>query len=191
MEIAHAVSPHVDWLEAGTSLIKLTGTSAIRALRAEFPDHVVVADMKTADGGRKETEMAWNAGADVSTVLGLVPDKSVSECLAAARDAGRTIFVDLMGCPPERWARLHDLGATHVIYHIGTDEQAEKSLKLETVLRLKRAYGFTVAVAGGLTPERLASIKTGGPDVAIIGSAITGAPDPAAAARAFREVTGG
>ena len=40
-----------DWIEAGTPLIKSEGMQAIRALKAHFPDHAIVADMKIADTG--------------------------------------------------------------------------------------------------------------------------------------------
>src|SRR5688572_26389182 len=60
-----AVAGGVDWVEAGTPLIKAAGLDAVRALRREFPDKVVVADMKTMDTGAFETEMAVKAGAGV------------------------------------------------------------------------------------------------------------------------------
>ena len=50
-----------DYLEAGTPLIKSEGMEAVRALRAEFPDHVIVADLKTLDAGRTEMEAAAKA----------------------------------------------------------------------------------------------------------------------------------
>ena len=38
-----------DWIEAGTPLIKSEGMQAIRALREQFPNTVLVADMKIAE----------------------------------------------------------------------------------------------------------------------------------------------
>jgi 3-hexulose-6-phosphate synthase len=191
LTVARAVAPYVDWIEAGTSLIKLEGISAVRALADAFPSHTIVADMKIADGGKREVDMAYTARAEVTTVLGLMPDKAVTDCLSAAQEAGRTIFVDLLGTGPERWEQLHRLGATHVIYHIGKHEQGERTLNLKTVTRIKERFGFTVAAAGGLTVERLSSLKAGGPDVLIVGSGITGAANPVAMARAFREAMEG
>lgn len=46
-----AVRAGVDWLEAGTPLIIAEGMNGVRALRAEFPDRPIVADLKTMDGG--------------------------------------------------------------------------------------------------------------------------------------------
>ncbi len=64
LEVAReAVAGGVDWIEAGTPLIKAEGLNAVRALKAEFPDKVIVADMKTMDAGRTEVEYAAKAGA--------------------------------------------------------------------------------------------------------------------------------
>ncbi|MEI6451305.1 MAG: orotidine 5'-phosphate decarboxylase / HUMPS family protein, partial [Actinomycetes bacterium] len=75
LEVAReAVAGGADWIEAGTPLIKAEGLSAVRALKAEFPEHTIVADMKTMDAGRTEVEYAAKAGADVVGVLGAASD---------------------------------------------------------------------------------------------------------------------
>ncbi|MBU4148932.1 MAG: orotidine 5'-phosphate decarboxylase, partial [Candidatus Omnitrophica bacterium] len=51
-----AVAGGVDWLEAGTPLIKSEGLSAVRELRRMFPRKTIVADMKIMDAGRVEVE---------------------------------------------------------------------------------------------------------------------------------------
>ncbi|MFH0968623.1 MAG: orotidine 5'-phosphate decarboxylase / HUMPS family protein, partial [Methanobacteriota archaeon] len=58
-----AVIGGADWLEAGTPLIKSEGMAAISQLSAAFPDKMIIADMKTADTGAMEVEMAAKAGA--------------------------------------------------------------------------------------------------------------------------------
>ena len=46
-----AVPAGVDWVEAGTPLIKSEGLDAVRELRRLFPGKVIVADMKIMDAG--------------------------------------------------------------------------------------------------------------------------------------------
>ena len=53
-----AVPAGVDWVEAGTPLIKSEGLDAVRELKRLFPDKVIVADMKIMDAGRTEVEIA-------------------------------------------------------------------------------------------------------------------------------------
>src|SRR3989304_5642011 len=75
LKVAHeAVEGGVDWVEAGTPLIKSEGVDAVRALRREFPDRTIVADMKIMDAGRMEVEAAAKAGANIVDVLGAAPD---------------------------------------------------------------------------------------------------------------------
>ena len=86
LEVAReAVAGGADWIEAGTPLIKAEGLAAVRALKAEFPDKTIVADMKTMDAGRTEVEYAAKAGADVVGVLGAASDSTIRECAEAAR----------------------------------------------------------------------------------------------------------
>ena len=48
---AIGVEAGVDWLEAGTPLLLAEGLHAVEKLRARFPKHPIVADLKTMDGG--------------------------------------------------------------------------------------------------------------------------------------------
>src|SRR6266498_4121273 len=60
-----AVEAGVDWLEAGTPLLLAEGLRAVEGLHQRFPDHPIVADLKTMDGGYLETEMMAKAGASL------------------------------------------------------------------------------------------------------------------------------
>ena len=64
-----SVDGGADWIEAGTPLIKSEGIQAVRSLRDRFPEATIVADMKVADTGAIEVEMAAKAGADIVCIL--------------------------------------------------------------------------------------------------------------------------
>ncbi|MGC1296805.1 MAG: orotidine 5'-phosphate decarboxylase / HUMPS family protein [Alloacidobacterium sp.] len=64
-----ALNSGVDWLEAGTPLIIAEGINGVRALRAEFPDVPIVADLKIMDGGWLEAQMMAKAGATHVVVM--------------------------------------------------------------------------------------------------------------------------
>ena len=66
-----------EWIEAGTPLIKSEGMKAVRSLREHFPDSVIVADMKVADTGAMEVEMAAKAGADIVCILADADDSVI------------------------------------------------------------------------------------------------------------------
>ena len=72
-----AVPAGVDWLEAGTPLIKSEGLDAVRELKRLFPGKAIVADMKIMDAGRIEVEAAAKAGAQIIDVLGTATDATI------------------------------------------------------------------------------------------------------------------
>ena len=50
---------HVDIVEAGTILCLTEGLSAVKALRAQCPDKLIVADWKVADAGETLAQQAF------------------------------------------------------------------------------------------------------------------------------------
>ena len=91
-----AVAGGVDWLEAGTPLIKSEGLDAVRELRKKFPQATIVADMKIMDVGRIETEAAAKAGANIVCVLAAASDSTIRECVEAGKNYGAKIEADLI-----------------------------------------------------------------------------------------------
>ena len=184
-----AVEGGADWLEAGTPLIKSEGLSAVRKLRAEFPKHTIVADLKTMDAGRAEMEMAAKAGANIGVVLGVSSDETIRECVEAGRNYGIRIAVDLVRVtdPVERARQLEEIGVDQVIYHTGIDEQMTGKPPFESLSEIVAAVAIPVAVAGGINTETAAEAITHGAQIIIVGGAITKARDAAAATRQMKE----
>ena len=180
-----AVAGGADWLEAGTPLIKSEGLDAVRALRQAFPGKHLVADLKTADAGRAEMEMAAKAGANSATVLGWASDATIRECVAAGRNYGLEIEVDLLGSPDPAAAaaRAEKLGAAGVGVHLAIDEQMLGRDPFEALRAVRGAVGLRVGVAGGINSETAARAVECGADVLVVGGAISKSPDAAAAAR--------
>src|SRR5213082_472884 len=83
-----AVEAGVDWLEAGTPLILAEGLHAVRALHREFPDHPIVADLKTMDAGFLEAEMMFKAGAAFVVVMAVAHERTVREAVRAGKEYG-------------------------------------------------------------------------------------------------------
>ncbi|MCJ1673800.1 MULTISPECIES: 3-hexulose-6-phosphate synthase [unclassified Rathayibacter] len=188
LELAAAAAPHVDILELGTPLIKSAGLSAITAVKEAHPDKTVFADLKTMDAGELEADMAFKAGADLVTVLGVAGDSTIAGAIAAGKKHGKGVVVDLIGVP-DKAARAREvvaLGAEFVEMHAGLDEQAEEGFTFETLLRDGEASGVPFSVAGGVSTATIESVQRSGAVVAVAGGAIYGAPDVGAAAAALR-----
>lgn len=190
LQLAAAAAPHVDILELGTPLIKSAGLSAITAVKAAHPDKIVFADLKTMDAGELEADIAFTAGADLVTVLGLAGDSTIAGAVKAAKKHGKGIVVDLIGVSnkPKRAQEVVALGALFVEMHAGLDEQAEEGFTFSTLLRDGVASGVPFSVAGGINASTIASVQQSGAQVAVAGGAIYGATDVGAAAAELRAV---
>jgi len=185
-----ALDGGVDWVEAGTPLIKSEGAEAIRQLRNAFPGVKLVADTKTMDVGALEVEIVAKAGADVVTVLGVADDGTISESVLTARKYGAEIMVDLMNVP-DRVARAREveaMGASYVCMHMGIDQQMKGEASPADVLKeLSASIGIPVAVAGGISSESAGEMVDAGASIIIVGGGIIKDTDVAAAARRVKE----
>ncbi|HEY0187716.1 MAG TPA: 3-hexulose-6-phosphate synthase [Cellulomonas sp.] len=188
LALAAQAAPHVDILELGTPLIKSEGVSAITAIKSAHPEKTVFADLKTMDAGELEADLAFDAGADLVTVLGTAGDSTIIGAVLAAQRHGKGVVVDLIGVAdkPGRAREVFALGAEFVEMHAGLDEQAEPGFSLGTLLRDGEAAGVPFSVAGGVDASSVAAVQAAGARVAVAGSAIYSAPDVAAAAAQIR-----
>jgi len=189
LKVAEAAVPAgVDWIEAGTPLIKSEGLDAVRELKRRFPGKTLVADMKIMDAGRIEVEAAAKAGAQVIDVLGTATDATIKECVAAGKNYGARIVVDLIAVadPVARARQVEELGADYISVHVAIDEQMRGRDPFATLLAVAQAVRVPVGVAGGINSETAAQAVAHGAAYVIVGGAITKAKDPAEATREIR-----
>src|SRR5439155_24629711 len=100
LKLAHqAMEAGVDWLEAGTPLILAEGLHGVRALRREFPEVPIVADLKTMDGGYLEAEMMARAGASMVVVMGRAHAATIKAVVRAAKDCNLKVMGDNLAAP--------------------------------------------------------------------------------------------
>ncbi len=192
IKVAKEAAQGVDWIEAGTPLIKSEGLDAVRKLREEFPSSTIVADMKVMDAGRLETECASKAGADIIHVLAPASDTTISECIEAAEKYGTKIVVDLLGIQGrenmvERAKQVEALGVFAVCIHTPIDLQMKGELPFADLEAVAGAVSIPVAVAGGINSENVVDAIKAGALIVIIGGAITKATDAGKAAKTIKK----
>lgn len=179
----------IDWIEVGTGVIKEYGMAIVRDIKEAYPDKVLVADMKTCDAGKHEAIQAFEAGADITTVMAFSADKTIVDTLEVARKYGKRIMIDLLGVTDaSRVAGLQKLGVDLVSLHYGKDMQLEGEMGEDLFSLIEGIEGMEVAIAGGINKESLGALSGKPLDTVIIGSAITAAENPGQAAKELKEV---
>ena len=188
LSVAREASSSVDFIEAGTPLIKSEGLEIVRRLKADFPDKTIVADMKIMDAGRMEVEAAAKAGADIVDVCAAAVDSTIKECVEAGRNYGVKIACDLIGISDaaKRAKEVERLGVDYVVVHMGIDEQMGAGSLAKKVESVVKAVKVPVIAAGGLNSENVVEVLKAGASVVIVGGAIAKSGDAGKAAREIR-----
>ncbi len=183
-----AVAGGADIIEAGTPLIKSEGLDAVRKLREMFGGLTLVADMKTMDAGRIETEAAAKAGANIVTVVAAATPATIRECVEAGRHHGCEVAVDLLGAAdPVAAAEIAaEAGAAWLSVHCPIDAQMEGADALGLLRQIRPNTQLIIAAAGGLNSETAPAAADAGADIIVVGGAITKAVDPKAATADIR-----
>jgi 3-hexulose-6-phosphate synthase len=191
LSVLEAVRPYIDIAEIGTPFVFREGIAAARRLRAAFPDVTLLADFKIMDAGEEEASIAFEAGCDIVTVLGVTQDSTVQGAVAAARRYSKQIMIDLMQVAdkPARGRELLNMGCHYLCAHTAFDLQSSGAAPLGDLERLRRELGSDapLAVAGGVSLQTIDQVAALKPAIVVVGGAITRAPDPAEAARAIHE----
>lgn len=179
------VKEGVEWIEAGTPLIKSVGIGAVKLLKRAFPDQTIVADMKIADAGGLEVKLARRAGADVVSVLGSAADVTIAEASRTSRRLGAKLLVDLLAVQDleARARQVERLGADYLCVHVGLDQQRLGIKPLEALEKVVSLTRLPTAVAGGITAKTAPELVKRGASIIVVGGAIVRARSPAKAAR--------
>jgi 3-hexulose-6-phosphate synthase len=169
-----AVSAGVDWLEAGTPLILAEGLRAVEGLRKRFPDHPIVADLKTMDGGYLEAEMMARAGATCVVVMGRAHEATIKRVVDAGRDFGIQVMGDNLAADDRvanaRW--MERLGVDYIIHHIGYDERRMIAglSPLDELDEVVRAVSIPVQAVGGLSIRQAIECPAHGAPLVVLGA---------------------
>ncbi len=195
LEMAVKAADYVDFIEAGTPLIKSEGLKAVRRLKERFPEKIIVADMKTMDTGFLEAEIAFRAGADAVSVLGAADRETIKGASEAAGKYGKILMVDSIGIDDISFlaGKIRDIRADYLVLHTGIDQQLAGKSAFSVLTKIKdKTLDSKIALCGGLNSD---SIKKLPPipkvDLLVVGGAITRSPDPQKAAEMIRRAING
>lgn len=195
MEVATSVRDLIDVLELGTPFVLRYPIEKIAEFKQALPGVRILADYKIMDGGALIADMAFSAGADITTVSARTWDGTIEEVIGEAKKRGTRVLVDMMGMPENEIARrgreVEALGADYICVHRAVSVKGAAGP--EGPLQALRNVVTTakIAVAGGITLESLKTIVPHKPDLIIVGSALANAADPRAVAASMRAIMEG
>ncbi|MFR6673801.1 MAG: 3-hexulose-6-phosphate synthase [Enterococcus avium] len=189
LEVLKDIHPYIDIVEVGTPFLIDAGREAVRQIKATYPQLEVLCDAKIMDAGAYEAQLAYDAGADYVTVLGITDDLTIKGCVEQAQKQVRQVMVDLI-CV-ENFAKrvpiIEAFGVDIIAVHTGADQQQAGRTPLEDLKELKQyTKDVQVAVAGGINAETIGDYVALDPDIVIAGSGILKADDPVAAAKEMK-----
>jgi 3-hexulose-6-phosphate synthase len=187
--LAEQVAPYVDILEIGTPCIKHNGLELVSALKAKFPNKLLLVDLKTMDAGEYESTPFYEAGADICTVLGVSDKATIGGIIKAANANNAEAQVDLINVKDKVAVATGAAanGAQIIGVHTGLDAQAAgqtpfADLSLIASLNL----GVRISVAGGINKDTIQKTIQAGATIVVVGAAIYGAESPAESAKELR-----
>jgi 3-hexulose-6-phosphate synthase len=194
-----ALAGGVDIVEMGTPLLKTQGVAnVVPAFRKRFPDALLLADMKTMDGGGGEARSVFTGGGNIFDFLALA-GVDTAKSICAVRDefrrAGpelpRLVFSDIMvphqgpaAQAGEVALRMLDAGVDAVGIHLQSDARRANPKLIaddylgDVVRAIFERVGKTapVQVVGGLTIAQAKSLAKAGLRAFVI-SGNMGLPD--------------
>jgi 3-hexulose-6-phosphate synthase len=171
---AIAVEAGVDWLEAGTPLLLAEGLHAVEKLHLRFPQHPIVADLKTMDGGYLEAEMMAKAGASFVVVMGRAHEATIRRVIEAGRDFGIRVMGDNLAAADRvesaKW--MAGLGVDVIVHHIGFDERRMiRGLSpLDELDAVIGAVSVPVQAVGGLSIDQAIECARRGAPFVVVGA---------------------
>jgi 3-hexulose-6-phosphate synthase len=183
----------IDIVEIGTPMIVREGMLAVRLIKAHYPDVVVLADAKIVDGGAIESADAFEAGADLVTVLTVANNETIEAVVASAQKHGKQVVADMI-CVSDvekRAIELDNIGIDYFCVHTSVDvRNTAKTPKTpfdELTKIMKVLKNAKAAVAGGVNMNTIPLVKRIGPEIVVAGGALTQAPNLRAAVIEMKE----
>ncbi len=189
----------VDVVELGTPLLIRYGIDIVSAFKRDYPDTRILADLKIVDAGAMESSLAFDAGADIVTVLGTAHQATLKEAVAQAKRTGGQVMADLITASDLNTSvllarTLDSAGMDYICLHTAVDIQDQKDSNstlegIERVGSVIRRAGL--AVAGGLNPRTIEHLVRYDPDILIVGGYISRHQDPGRAIAEIRSIMDG
>lgn len=187
------VGDSIDIVEIGTPFIVKEGIKAVEEIRKEFPLLKIMADLKIMDAGEYEAKMAFEAGADIITVLGVSDNATIKAAVEQGKKFNKSIMIDMIGVGDmaDRTAEIDKLGVDYICVHTAFDIQSTgKNPLIELQIVKSVVKNAKPAVAGGIKLSTIRDVVLEKPAIVIVGGGITSQSDKRKAALEMQKIMG-
>lgn len=191
LRLMEEVSDCIDIAEVGSPLIVSEGVRAVEAIKSAYPDKVVLADTKCCDGGYLIGTYAYEAGADIATLMAVSTDMTVQRFVEAAQEHGGKVLVDILNLDniEERARTLLDLGADYVGMHASADAVRPNEVALTRIKRLMDVVPRSqVSVSNALDWGNIEKVLALKPEIVVVSKPILNADNRREAAKRLRDL---
>ncbi len=191
IEILKGLADVIDIVEIGTPMIIREGVHAVKKVKDAFPDLTVLADLKIMDGGGIEAASAFDAGADIVTVLSVAENATIKEVVKTAKKYGKQVMADMIAVRDlaARSKELDQFGLDYLCVHTAFDVQNTGKNPLDELKVLNSTVKNTkTAVAGGIKLSTLRETAGEAPEIIVVGGGISNQADKRAAAIEMKKI---
>lgn len=189
LSLMEQIHPYVDIVEVGTMLGLCEGFRAVTEMKRRYPHLKVLADVKLVDGGYDIASLAFDAGADIVTSIGMTNDETLRGLVRAAHERGKEAMADMIGVTDlsGRARELDRMGFDYILVHTAHDMLNCISAPLEALKVIQENVTHARAgISGGITVGQMPEIVKAKPDWVVVGSALNNASNPREVAKALK-----
>lgn len=191
LEIAKKTQNDVDIIEIGTVLAIEAGLKSVRDIKAAVSNVQILADIRIIKAGGKLAKMAYEAGADIVTIISDATNETFEAVVAEKNKAvNRDVMIEInTSYTDEQLNYWKSLGLQHIIFHRGSEIVAShngwEQAHFDEIVRLSE-LGFKVYATGGIGLKEISHFYGVPVYGFIIGRTISNAEDPSQEAQKYK-----
>jgi len=181
IQIARIAQPHVDRFEIRASLLYAYGIHAIEVFKKEFPDTELFVDTKIVNHGKELSNLAFQAGADIISVMAGAPEHFIHAVCNHSHDQKKKVLLDLLDTSLVGQAALmaSSLRVDGIIFY-QTPEENQGYAPSEKWQSVEENSTVPIFIGSNITRNNIDGVLALNPAGITLGKAITQAQDPLA-----------
>lgn len=191
LDVVQKVSEEIDVIEVGTVLVLQEGINSVRTIRALYPNHIILSDVRIIKAGGKLSKICFENGANWITVISDASKDTIESVVKESKKYKDTdIQIEINeSYDDDQLDYFKSLGITQIIYHRSSEiKDEEKKWSQSTLDEIKRLAnkGFRVSITGGLDIDEIKLFKDIPVYCFIVGRKICKDLDPKRVAKEYK-----